>query len=73
MIKTIAYNYNHYADAKYYKTIILKKEGKIKEAKELIQSALEDFKNGYVNHRDYIEVLRQLYFDDYKELQLSLK
>lgn len=69
----IKYNADKYADAKYYKSLIHKQKGEIKIAKQLINSAINDFKKGYSNKRVYVEALRELYLDDYKELQLSLK
>ena len=70
--KVIKYNGGNYADAKYYKSLIHKQKGETKESKEFINSAIEDFNNGYVNKRDYVESLRQLYLADYNELKLSL-
>ena len=70
--KVLKYNGGNYADAKYYKALICKEKNEIKESKELINSAIEDFNNGYINKRPYVESLRQLYLGDYDELKLSL-
>lgn len=71
--KVIKCNEGNYADAKYYKALIYKQTGEVLLAKKLIESALEDFNNGYINRRPYVESLRQLYLADYNELKESLK
>jgi len=68
----IKYNDNKFADAKYYKSKIYKQKGDIEKAKIFIKEALEEFNLGYLNKRVYVEALRELYLDDYKELELSL-
>jgi len=70
--KAIQYNLGRYADAKYYKSLLFKERGEINNAKILIKSAILDFQDGLSNKRIYVEALRELYLDDYKELQLSL-
>ena len=60
------------ADAKYYKTQILKAENKIAEAKDMIDSAIEDFNSGYSNNRGYVETLRQIYLEDLTDLKNQL-
>jgi len=70
--RMIKNSYGFSADAKYYKTIILAKQGKIAEAKLMIDAALKDFNNGYYNKRPYVETLRQLYLGDFNELKSSL-
>ncbi|MCG8235081.1 tetratricopeptide repeat protein [Tenacibaculum finnmarkense] len=71
--KMIKNSYGFSADAKYYKALILSKQGKTKEAKVMLNSALKDFNDGYYNKRPYIEALRQLYLGDYQELEASLE
>ena len=65
-------SYNLSADAKYYKALILKKQGEIEEAKAMLNTAFKDFNDGYYNQRPYVETLRQLYIGDLNELKLSL-
>jgi tetratricopeptide (TPR) repeat protein len=65
-------SYGFSADGKYYKALILSKQGKTEEAKVMITAALKDFNDGYYNKRPYIEALRQLYLGDYNELMTSL-
>ena len=65
-------SYNLSADAKYYKALIFKKQGKIEEAKAILDTAFKDFNDGYNNKRPYVETLRQLYIGDLNELKLSL-
>ena len=65
-------SYGYSADGKYYKAVILSKQGKIEEAKTMINAAIKDFNDGYYNKRPYIEALRQLYLGDYNELKTSL-
>lgn len=60
------------ADAKYYKALILKDKGQVEKAKLILDSAIEDFNNGYFNSRPYVETLRQLYAEDLENLQKSL-
>ncbi len=71
--KLLKHSYNKYADGKYFLAQILKKEGKIKEAKEMIQAALQDFEEGYVNKRPYVESMHELYLEDYNLLLEELK
>ena len=66
--KLIKYSYGNYGDGKYYLAKIFKTKGRLKEAKLMAESALEDFKNGYVNQRPYVESMRELYIEDYQEL-----
>ena len=66
--KLIKYSYGNYGDGKYYLSKIFKAQGKLKEAKLMAESALEDFKNAYVNQRPYVESMRELYLEDYQEL-----
>lgn len=63
---------NRSADAKYYKALILKEEGKIETAKELLNSAIKDYNNGYYNNRPYVEALRQIYPEDLMQLKTLL-
>lgn len=60
------------ADAKYYKTLILKENGKIQEAKTLVDDAIIDFNAGFYNNRGYVETLRQIYLEDLESLKESL-
>ncbi|TCI92260.1 tetratricopeptide repeat protein [Tenacibaculum sp. M341] len=71
--KLLKHSYNKYADGKYFLAQILKKEGKIKEAKEMLQAALQDFEEGYVNKRPYVESMHELYLEDYNLLLEELK
>lgn len=70
--KVLFYNYNHSADAKYYKALILKNTNP-KEAKQLIESAIIDFNTGYFNRRPYVEAIHQIYLEDLETLQNELK
>lgn len=69
--KVLLYNRGQSADAKYYKALILK-ETDINIAEELIESAIQDFKNGYFNQRPYVETMRQIYLEDLELLQQQL-
>lgn len=60
------------ADAKYYKSFILLNKGNKKEALAMINDAIVDFKNGYFNHRGYVETLRQIYLEDLEELKINI-
>jgi tetratricopeptide (TPR) repeat protein len=68
----LKYSENQYADGKYYKALIYKSQGKIKEAKLLTDSAIEDFNNGYYNNRGYVEALREIYLEDLELLRNEL-
>ncbi len=70
--RLIKNSYGFSADGKYYKALILSKQGKIEDAKIMIDAALKDFNDGYYNKRPYVEALRQLYLGDYNNLKLSL-
>ena len=70
--KVLLYNRGYSADAKYYKALILKDSNPI-EAKQLIESSIIDFNNGYYNQRDYVEILRQIYREDLELLKHQLK
>lgn len=70
--RLIKNSYGFSADAKYYKAFILKKQGEIKEAKSMIDTAIKDFNEGYYNKRPYVETLRQLYLGDLTDLKSSL-
>ncbi len=70
--KQLQYSRELSADAKYYKALINKKQNKIEEAKNLINSSIEDFNNGYYNNRAYVETLRQIYLEDLETLLLQL-
>ncbi|TVZ56692.1 tetratricopeptide repeat protein [Lutibacter sp. Hel_I_33_5] len=65
-------SYGFSADGKYYLALIYKEQGKINEAKTMIDDAIKDFNEGYYNKRPYVETLRQLYLDDFEALKLSL-
>ncbi|WP_048331404.1 tetratricopeptide repeat protein [Bizionia psychrotolerans] len=62
--KRLEHGRNISADAKYYMAIIAKEQGQIELAEELINAAIEDFKQGYFNNRPYVETLRQIYLED---------
>lgn len=70
--KVLHYNNGNYADAKYYKALILKEKGEVLKAQNLIIDAIADFENGYINKRPYVESLRQLYLEDYNQLKKAL-
>jgi tetratricopeptide (TPR) repeat protein len=70
--KVLLYNRGYSADAKYYKALILKDSNPI-EAKQLIESSIVDFNNGYYNQRDYVEILRQIYLEDLEILKHEFK
>lgn len=61
------------ADAKYYKALILKENGKAQKAMILVEDAIKDFNAGFYNNRDYVETLRQIYMEDLEDLKNSLK
>lgn len=69
--KVLKYNLNQSADAKYYKALIFK-DTNPKLAKQLIESAITDFNNGYFNQRPYVETIRQIYIEDLEELQYKI-
>ena len=71
--KQLKYSRNISADGKYYKAKVLKSQDKIAEAKALINSAIEDFNNGYYNNRAYVETLRQIYLEDLEAFKKELK
>lgn len=52
------------ADAKYYLAVMTQKEGQPELAKNHINEAIVDFKDGYFNNRPYVETLRQIYLED---------
>jgi tetratricopeptide (TPR) repeat protein len=60
------------ADAKYYKALVLKDIQKNKEASQLVEDAIVDFKAGFYNNRPYVETLRQIYLEDLESLKKSL-
>lgn len=62
--KRLEHGRNLSADAKYYMALIAKKQGNYSLAKELINTAIQDFKQGYFNSRPYVETLRQIYLED---------
>ncbi|MAU14887.1 MAG: hypothetical protein CMH46_05030 [Muricauda sp.] len=69
--KILFYTQNS-ADAKYYLSKILKDNGAIDSARTYINQAKEDYQAGYYNQRNYVEALRQIYWDDLVELEKSL-
>jgi len=46
---------------------------KKQEALQVIQEAIENFQNGYSDQRPYVEAIRQLYLEDYLNLQTKLE
>ena len=60
------------ADAKYYLSKILSENGQIDSAKTYIKAAKEDFELGFYNRRNYVEALRQIYWEDLDELEKNL-
>ena len=70
--KQLQYSRNLSADAKYYKALIAQKQGDLILAKTLIDSAIEDFENGYFNNRPYVETLHQIYLEDLEALKDEL-
>lgn len=71
--KQLQYSRNLSADAKYYKAQILKNQGKVEEAKALIEDAIKDYSVGYYNNRPYVETLRQVYPEDLQALKVELQ
>ena len=71
--KQLQYSRNFSADAKYYKALILKEQGDFKNAKTIINEAIEDFNAGYYNNRPYVETLRQIYLEDLENLKAGLQ
>lgn len=71
--KQLLYSRNLSADAKYYKAKILKNQGKVEEAKVLIDDAIKDYNVGYYNNRPYVETLRQIYPEDLQALKAELQ
>lgn len=69
----LKYSDDLYADGKYYKALVYNQQGKVSEAKILINSAIEDFKNGYYNNRPYVEALREIYLEDLEILKKELQ
>jgi tetratricopeptide (TPR) repeat protein len=70
--KVLVYNRGNSADAKYYKALILKDSNPI-EAKHILESSIENFKNSFYNQRDYVEILKQIYLEDLLLLEQELK
>ena len=70
--KQLEYSRNLSADAKYYKSLILKAQNNPHEALSLLKSAIEDFNLGYFNNRPYVEALRQIYIIDLETLKIEL-
>ncbi|MFC5194515.1 tetratricopeptide repeat protein [Bizionia hallyeonensis] len=52
------------ADANYYLALIAQQKGNIALSETLINTAIEQFKQGYYNKRPYVETLRQKYLED---------
>ncbi len=71
--KQLKYSLDLSADAKYYKARILKGKNNLEKARELIDSAIEDFKQGYNNKRPYVETLREIYLEDLEDFKGTLK
>ena len=71
--KQLQYSRDLSADAKYYKAQILQKQGKIEEAKLLIEAAIDDYNIGYYNNRPYVETLRQIYPEDLQAFNVLLE
>ncbi|WP_323789182.1 tetratricopeptide repeat protein [Psychroserpens sp.] len=71
--KQLQYSRNQSADAKYYKALIFKFQGRIKEAMVLIEEAINDYNIGYYNNRPYVETLRQIYPEDLDAFRSNLK
>lgn len=70
--KRLEHGRNLSADAKYYMALIAQQQGKIELAEELINTAIDEFKQGYFNNRPYVETLRQIYLEDLHALKLQL-
>ena len=70
--KQLEHGRNLSADAKYYKALIFNDQGEHEKAKELLDSAIDDFNIGYFNSRPYVETLRQIYMEDLLELKMEL-
>ncbi|AXG69162.1 tetratricopeptide repeat protein [Kordia sp. SMS9] len=61
-----------FADPKYYKAAIIAKKD-TKAALQILEEAIQDFQNGYTDKRPYVETIRQLYLEDYTNLQAKLE
>ena len=61
------------ADGKYYKALILHKQNENEKALEYLNEAIADFNEGYFNERPYVEVLRQIYFQDLEQLKEEIE
>ncbi len=62
--KRLEHGRNLSADAKYYMALIAQEQNNIELAEELINAAIDEFKQGYFNNRPYVETLRQIYLED---------
>lgn len=71
--KLIHYTEGRYADGNYYKAIVLEKKGQYKEALNLTNLAITNYKDGYYNSRPYVETLRQIYIEDLNSLKSKLE
>ncbi len=60
------------ADAKYYLAKIFNENGQKDSAISYIKGAKKDFELGFYNRRNYVEALRQIYWEDLDELEKSL-
>ena len=69
----LKYSENLYADGKYYKALISKSKSENEKALTLVNSAIEDFNNGYYNNRGYVEALREIYLEDLESIKASLE
>nr|WP_299341866.1 hypothetical protein [Allomuricauda sp.] len=68
----ILYYFKYSADAKYYKAKILNIEKNRDSALHYIKKAKQDFQQGYFNHGDYVESLKQIYWEDLEQMEKTL-
>ncbi|WP_313114854.1 tetratricopeptide repeat protein [Aequorivita sediminis] len=70
--KMIFYNQNKTADGSYYKALILFEQNKCEDAKKELETAFNNFKNGYFNKHHYTEALKQIYIQDLNNLENAI-
>ncbi len=68
----VVHYFKQSADAKYYKAKLSLEAGDKKMAASLIEEAMIDYEAGFYNNRDYVEALRQIYWEDLEALKQSI-
>ncbi len=68
----VVHYFKQSADAKYYKAKLSLEAGDKQSALDFIESAMIDFKAGFYNNRDYVEALRQIYWEDLTGLKQAI-